>query len=81
MSRSRKIPMETVSKKSDKYSKRAARTKVRQELKKPDPDINIIEGDILVNGHDEWGTKFGWPVADFLDEDEDLEKRKKMSRK
>lgn len=83
MSRSRRYPMCTVSKKVDEKAHRAVRKHVKQTLQTmdlDDPPIIDIEGDTRTLGYEEWGTKFGYDVSEILDEENELE-RQKLSRK
>ncbi len=83
MSRSRRYPMYTATKKVDEKAHRAVRKHVKQTLctmDLDDPPIIDIEGDTRSLGHEEYGTKFGFDVSEILDEDKE-EERRRASRK
>lgn len=86
MSRSRKFPMWTISKKIGKKAHRRVRKFVRQKLHALNlsdidgPDLVDIEADTRSLGIEDYGTKFGWDPAEILD-DEDAEDRERASRK
>ena len=83
MSRSKRHPTYTVSKKVDEKAHRAVRKHVKQALQTMDPNdppIIDIEGDTRSLGHEEWGTKFGWDPSEILTEEEN-EDRKRCMRK
>lgn len=83
MSRSRRYPMCTVSKKVDEKAHRAVRKHVKQTLRTmdlDDPPVVDIEGDTRTLGHEEWGTKFGYNVSEILDEESEIE-RQRLVRK
>ena len=76
MSRSRKYPVLTITKKIDKEkAHRKVRHKVKEELAKPEIDEIIIESDTRDIGEEEFGTKI-----DFMYEG-DEEDKEKASRK
>jgi len=70
MSRSRKKAFLTITPKIDKTSAhKRLRHKVKMELKKPEPDINVIESDTRELGMEDMGTVFGLEYDDMFDDD------------
>jgi len=53
---------------------------VKMELKKDNPDINIIEGDTRSLGFEEHGTTFGMDVSEIIDEQDEEFVRKNMRK-
>jgi len=65
MSRSYRKPYYVMSKPKDKdIANGQARAKIRAELNKPEPDINILEADTKELGLDDWGTKIAFEFPD-----------------
>ena len=83
MSRSKRKPIARLSASIDQFIRRKWRHKVKNELKKAEPDVTIIETDVKDSGLADWGTWMGWPSADILasDSDRDIEEKKRLSRK
>jgi hypothetical protein len=83
MSRSWKRPIIRISYSINKFIRRRWRHIVKQELKKPDPDTNIISTDVKDSGLPEWGTWLGCPCESVLKKDPPWEDEeiKKATRK
>ena len=87
MSRSKRYPMNIVSKKIDEKAHRAVRKYVKQTLRTMDlndPPVIDIEGDTRSLGHEEPGTKFGFDTSCLIDEEwaAEIEKdKRKATRK
>jgi len=83
MSRSFRKPIARISASVTQFMRRRWRHKVKQELKKPNPSIPIIETDVKKSGLANLGTWFGWPSAKICnaDSDWDINEKKKLSRK
>lgn len=83
MSRSYRTPIARISASIDRFIRRRWRHKVKQELKKPESAIPIIETDVKKSGLAECGTWFGWPSGELLAEEKEYweETIKKLKRK
>ena len=72
MTRSTKKPYVWISKRSDKHSRRAMRRCVKQQCHDveiafdPDEDYDVHVNEKEFGG---WGTWFGYPTANLLDDD------------
>ena len=77
MSRSFKKAFVTISKKMSDKARSIVRRRVKEELKKEEPEILIIEADTREMGLEDWGTKYGFE----FDFDEDYEEDKKEMRR
>ena len=72
MSRSKKKPIITITPKVDKDTiHKRVRRKVKAELDKPEPDLDILDTDTR-DIDEEWGTKFD--LRYDWDDEEDIEK-------
>ncbi len=80
MSRSIKYPMYTLSRRFSDNVHRRVRKKVKAELRKGNPNIEIIEGTPRTMGMEDWGTKMGFDTTKLLDEIEQ-ESCQRMMRK
>lgn len=68
MTNSTKYPMFTLSKKFPDNVHSLVRSRVKSELKKPEPNILILEATPRSLGLQEFGTKFGFDVSELLAE-------------
>jgi len=78
MSRSFKKAFATISKRLADNAHSIARSRVKAELRKVDPEILIIEADTRELGLEEWGTRLG---LEFDCEEEWKGERDRMRRK
>jgi len=72
VTRSRKKPYVWISKRSDKHTRRAVRRAAKLQCHEAEIDFDPDRDyDIHVNEREfgEWGTWFGYPTANLLDDD------------
>jgi len=81
MTRSFKRAFITISKKMSDNAHSIVRRRVKEELKKAEPDILIIEADTKEMGLEDYGTVFGLEFDIDGDDDEWQEDKIKMRRK